>query len=215
MILKRMRLYVEPTHITNCYIVADEKTKEAMVVDPGGEANKIINMLKVLDVKLKYIVLTHCHADHTGAVNELKKALGGKILVHRDEMDGLFNPNVNLVDMVGEHKDVLEADCRVDDGDIIHVGDLEFRIIHTPGHTKGGICLYCEEERLLFSGDTLFGGTWGRTDLPTGNIKQIMQSITNKLLILPEDTIIYPGHGRSSMIRDEEPIYFNLQPKKI
>lgn len=215
MILKRMRLYVEPTHVTNCYIVADEKTKEAMVVDPGAEAEKVIEMLNVLDVKLKYIVLTHCHADHTGAVIEIKNKLGGKILVHRDEKDGLFNPDINLNDMIGENKDVLDADSRVDDNDIIHVGNIEFRIIHTPGHTKGGICLYCEEEKMLFSGDTLFRGTWGRTDLPTGNLKEIMQSITNKLLILPEDTIIYPGHGKPSMICEEEPIYFNLQPRKI
>lgn len=215
MILKRIRLYVEPTHITNCYVVADNETKEAMVVDPGGEAEKIIEMIKLLDVKLKYIALTHCHADHTGAVMELKNALGGKILVHRDEKDSLFNPDVNLTDMIGEHKEVLEADSRLDDGDIIHVGNIEFKIIHTPGHTKGGICLYCEKEKLLFSGDTLFRGTWGRTDLPTGDFKEIMHSIANKLLVLPEDTIIYPGHGKSSMIREEEPIYFNLQPRKM
>lgn len=136
-------------------------------------------------------------------------------MVHRDEKDALFNPEVSLKDMIGEHKNVLEADSRLDDGDKIHVGDIEFRIIHTPGHTKGGICLYCEKEKLLFSGDTLFRGTWGRTDLPTGDFKEIMRSITNKLLILPEDTIIYPGHGKSSMIREEEPIYFNLQPRKL
>lgn len=215
MILKRMKLYVEPTHITNCYIVADEKTKEAMIIDPGGEADKIIEMINILEVKLKYIILTHCHADHTGAVNEVKNALGGKVLFHRDEKEGLFNPSINLVDVVGEHKAVLEADSRVDDGDNIHIGELEFKVIHTPGHTKGGICLYCDEEKMLFSGDTLFRGTWGRTDLPTGNFEEIMKSITNKLLILPEDTIIYPGHGKTSMIREEEPIYFNLQPRKI
>ena len=196
MILKRVRVYVEPTHVTNCYIVADEKTKEAMIVDPGGEAEKIIEMINILGVKVKYIVLTHCHADHTGALKEIKTALGGKILVHRFENDGLVNPDINLEDYVGEHHTFIEADSRVDDGDIIHVGDLEFKIIHTPGHTKGGICLYCSKEKLLFSGDTLFRGTWGRTDLPTGDINEIMKSITNKLLILPEDTIIYPGHRK-------------------
>ena len=89
----------------------------------------------------------------------------------------------------------LEADSRIDDGDLIHLGDLEFRVIHTPGHTKGGTSLYCEKESCLFSGDTLFRGTWGRTDLPTGSIEDIMDSIVNKLMILPDDTICYPGHG--------------------
>lgn len=215
MILKRMRLYVEPTHVTNCYIVADENTKEAMVVDPGAEADKIIEMIKVLGVTIKYIVLTHCHADHIGAVMPLKNALGGKILIHRKEAESLYNPEISLTDIIGEHRIVLEADSRLDDGDVIHIGDIEFKIIHTPGHTVGGICLYCEKEKLLLSGDTLFRGTWGRTDLPTGDFKDIMRSITNKLLVLPEDTIIYPGHGKSSMIREEEPIYFNLQPRKI
>lgn len=215
MILKRIRLCVEPTHITNCYIVADEKSKEAMIIDPGAQAEEVINMIKILEVKLKYIVLTHCHADHKGAVPEIKKELGGKLLVHRDEIEGILNPEINLEDIIGDNKNLLEVDSRLDDGDIIHVGDIQFRIIHTPGHTKGGICLYCEKEKMLFSGDTLFRGTWGRTDLPTGNLREIMSSITNKLLVLPEDTIIYPGHGKSSMIREEEPIYFNLQPRKL
>ena len=214
MILKRLRLYVEDTHITNCYIIVDENTKEAMVVDPGAEPDKITNMIEVLNVKIKYIVLTHCHVDHIGSVQELKNRCGGKILIHRDEVEGLYNPEISLCEMIGKNKIVLEADSRLDDGDVIHVGNIEFRIIHTPGHTKGGICLYCEKEKMLLSGDTLFRGTWGRTDLPTGDFKSIMRSITNKLLILPEDTIIYPGHGKSSMIREEEPIYFNLQPRK-
>lgn len=215
MIFKRLKLYVGDSFITNCYIVEDEETKETMVVDPGAEAYKVIEMVKVIGGKLKYIVLTHCHADHIGGVKEVKKELGGKILIHRDETEGLKTPEISLTNTIGEEKNlVIEADARLDDEDMIHVGKLAFRIIHTPGHTKGGISLYCEEEKLLISGDTLFRGTWGRTDLPTGSMEDIMKSIMNKLLILPEDTIIYPGHGKSSMIKDEEPIYFNLQPRK-
>ena len=90
----------------------------------------------------------------------------------------------------------VEADSRVDDGDLLHIGDLEFRIIHTPGHTKGGISLYCEKEKMLFSGDTIFRGSWGRTDLPTSSFEEIIDSITNKLLVLPGDTIVYPGHRK-------------------
>ena len=107
----------------------------------------------------------------------------------------------------------LEADSIVDDGDLIHLGNLEFKVIHTPGHTAGGTSLYCEKENMLFSGDTLFRGTWGRTDLPTSNFKQIMNSITNKLMVLPEQTIVYPGHGKITMIKEEKPIYLELKPK--
>ena len=107
----------------------------------------------------------------------------------------------------------LEADSRIDDGDLIHIGDLEFKVIHTPGHTAGGSSLYCDSEKLLFSGDTLFRGTWGRTDLPTSNFKQIIDSITNKLMKLPDETIVYPGHGKSTKIGEEKPIYLELKPR--
>lgn len=214
MILKRVKLNIGDAHITNCYIIKDEKSEEIMIVDPGGEPHKVIEMVRILGGNVKYIVLTHCHADHIGGVTEVKNALGGKILVHRDDVEGLYNSEISLPYVLGLNQIELEADSRVDDEDTIHIGDIEFRVIHTPGHTQGGICLYCEQENLVLSGDTLFRGTWGRTDLPTGSSVAIMQSITNKLLILPEETIIYPGHGKSSMIKDEEPIYFNLQPRK-
>ena len=97
----------------------------------------------------------------------------------------------------------------------MHIGNIEFKVIHTPGHTCGGSSLYCEEEKMIFTGDTLFRGTWGRTDLPTSNFAEIMDSITNKLMQLPEETIIYPGHGKSSMIKDERPIYFELKPRLL
>ena len=107
----------------------------------------------------------------------------------------------------------LEADSRVDEGDKLHLGKLEFIVIHTPGHTRGGTSLYCEKEGLVFSGDTLFKGTWGRTDLPTSSLLDIMDSITKKLLVLPEETIVYPGHGKITRIREEKPIYLNLKPR--
>lgn len=108
----------------------------------------------------------------------------------------------------------IEIDARLDDNDEIHLGEICFRVITTPGHTSGGICLYCAEHKLLFSGDTLFSGIWGRTDLPTSSFEDIMASIANKLMILPEETIVYPGHGKPTMISEEEKIYLDLKPKK-
>ena len=208
MILKRLKIKTWAGALTNCYIVFDEDSKEIMVVDPAGDVDRIVQMLDILGGNLKYIYLTHCHGDHIGGVSELQEKKGGRILIHRDDAEGLNNPNINMTDYIGIKNDInLGADSRIDDGDLLHLGNLEFTVIHTPGHTKGGSSLYCEEQKLLFSGDTLFRGTWGRTDLPTADFKQIMNSITNKLMILPEDTIVYPGHGKSTMIGEEKPIY--------
>lgn len=214
MILKKIPVETALGEPTNCYIVEDEQTKEAMVIDPGGEPEKIIEMLDTLGIdNLKYIYLTHCHGDHFGGILELKEKKGGKVLIHRDDAEGLYNIGISLTYYIGMEDITLEADSRVDEGDLIHIGNIEFRVIHTPGHTKGGTCLYCEKEKLLFSGDTLFRGTWGRTDLPTSNFADIINSITNKLAILPDDTIVYPGHGRTTRIKEEEPIYLSLRPR--
>ena len=213
MILKLIRVKSHLRELTNCYIVMDEDTKETMVIDPGGEPDKIIEMLNILDAKVKYIYLTHCHGDHIGAVNKIKEEKGGKILIHRYDSAGLNNKDVNLSPIIDMGDIELEADSRVDDNDLIHLGNLEFKVIHTPGHTKGGSSLYCEKEGLVFTGDTLFRGTWGRTDLPTSSFVEIMDSITNKLLKLPDDTIVYPGHGKSTKIGEERIIYEELKPR--
>lgn len=213
MILKELKILTPLGMPTNCYIIVDEESKETMVVDPAGDVDKIVEMIDILEGKLKYIYLTHCHGDHIGGVSELKERLGGKILIHRIDSEGLNDVNINLGDYVGVGMITLDADSRVDDGDLIHLGNLEFRIIHTPGHTAGSTSLYCEKEKFLISGDTLFRGTWGRTDLPTSNFEDIIDSIVNKLLILPGETIVYPGHGKVTMIREEKPIYLELRPK--
>lgn len=213
MILKELKILTPLGMPTNCYIIVDEESKETMVVDPAGDVDKIVEMIDILEGKLKYIYLTHCHGDHIGGVSELKERLGGKILIHRIDSEGLNDVNINLGDYVGVGMITLDADSRVDDGDLIHLGNLEFRIIHTPGHTAGSTSLYCEKEKFLISGDTLFRGTWGRTDLPTSNFEDIIDSIVNKLLILPGETIVYPGHGKVTMIEEEKPIYLELRPK--
>ena len=215
MILKKIEVVAGGKNFTtNCYIVADEESKEAMVIDPGGEVEKIIEMLDILDVKLKYIFLTHCHGDHIGGMNELKAKKGGKILISREDYKGLKDETLSLTYFIEMKNPDVEADSRVDDNDLIHIGNIEFKVIATPGHTKGGLCLFSAEHKMLFSGDTLFSGTWGRTDLPTGSLEDIMNSIIHKLLVLPEDTIVYPGHGKSTMIREEKPIYLELRKKE-
>ena len=215
MILKELKINTWIGDPTNCYIILDEKSKEIMVIDPAGKADEIIEMINILNGKVKYIYLTHCHSDHIGAVNEIKEKCGGKILIHRYDSEGLNDANINLSNIIDIPKIELEADSRLDDSDLLHLGDLEFRVIHTPGHTRGSTCLYCEQEKCLFSGDTLFRGTWGRTDLPTSNTEDIINSITKKLMLLPDDTMVYPGHGRATMLKDEKPIYLELKPKLI
>lgn len=213
MILKELKINTWIGDPTNCYIITDEESKETMVIDPAGDVEKIAQMIEILKGNLKYIYLTHCHGDHIAGVTELKNRCGGKILIHRYDSEGLNNPEINLTPYIGMPEIVLEADSRIDDKDQIHLGNLEFKVIHTPGHTKGSTSLYCEKENCLFSGDTLFRGTWGRTDLPTSSIEDIMDSITNKLMKLPDETICYPGHGLSTKIKDEKPIYLELKPK--
>lgn len=198
---------------TNCYIVIDEESKEIMVIDPAGEIDKIEELIGIMEGKLKYIYLTHCHGDHILGVMELKSRCGGKILIHREDSEGLNNPEINLTPYIGVGEIELEADSRIDDEDLIHLGNLEFKVLHTPGHTKGSSSLYCEKENCLFSGDTIFRGTWGRTDLPTSSREDIIKSIEEKIMVLPDETIVYPGHGMMTMLKDEKPIYLELKPK--
>lgn len=196
MILKRIKMNAGAIMGENCYIIQDEKTKETMIIDPGNVSEHLIETLDAMHVKMKYILLTHCHGDHIGGVQKIKEKYGGKILIHRIDAIGLKDININLSTHIGLEPVILQEDARIDDGDLLHVGDLEFKVIYTPGHTSGSISLYCEKEKMLFSGDTLFRGSWGRTDLPTSSFDDIIASITDKLINLPADTIVYPGHRK-------------------
>lgn len=212
MILKRIKVQMKFVGETNCYIIVDETQKKAMVIDPAGAVPKIIEILDTLGAELVYIYLTHCHADHINGVNELKKEKGGKVLIHRKGRENLENRVPVLAEYIGLPPIYVKEDSIVDDEDILHVGDLKFRVIYTPGHTDDGTALYCEKEEMLFSGDTLFKGAWGRVDLPTSDFDAIMNSIIKKLLVLPENTIVYPGHGKPTRIGDEKPIYLEAKP---
>lgn len=167
MILKKIKVETLIGNITNCYIVADEEKREGICIDPAGDLDKILEMLDILGVKLKYIYLTHCHADHIGALEALREKTGVRFLIHRIENENLRNPEVNLTNRLGLKNIEIESDARVDEGDLLHVGDIEFVVLHTPGHTNGGSSLYSEKYNMVFTGDTLFKGTYGRYDLPT------------------------------------------------
>lgn len=187
---------------TNCYIIQDEITKEAMCIDPGGNIEKIEEMIKILNAKLKYIYLTHSHLDHIEKAQELKEKFNCEILISRLGMENINNVEVNLSSMLGKNI-YTKVDARVDDKDILHIGEIEFEVLLTPGHTNDSTCLYFRKEGIIFTGDTLMFMGYGRTDLPTGSLKDLKKSL-KKIYALPEDTFVYPGHGIATTIKDEK-----------
>lgn len=197
---------------TNCYIMQDEETKEAICIDPGGSIEKIIEMLKILNAKLKYIYLTHSHMDHIEKAEELKDIYGGEILISRKGAENINNPEINLSSMSGVEL-YTTVDSRVDDKDILHIGKIELEVILTPGHTNDGTSLYCKEEGIVFTGDTLMYMGYGRTDFPTGNLRELKKSL-KKLFALPENTFVYPGHGIATTIGDEKGENYDTKIKR-
>lgn len=188
---------------TNCYIVACGETGEAMVIDPGlseGECGEILDEISAHHLQLRYIVNTHGHPDHTSCNGVLKQATGAEILIHQDDGHLLIEPRGLFVEAVVSPP----ADRLVRDGDMIRVGKLEFEVIHTPGHSRGGVSLYCESESVIFSGDTLFNRSIGRIDLAGSSAEDMGRSLREKLMKLPEQTIVYPGHGPETTIGEEK-----------
>ena len=198
MILKR--LVVGP-FASNCYIVGSEPTKEGMVIDPGDEARQILKKVKDLQLDIKVIVLTHGHIDHIGAVSEVKEATGAEVAIHTDDAKSISGQEGQLISMLVSglsYPAPPSPDRLLNGGDSIDIGDLNFLVLHTPGHTPGGICLL--GNGVMFTGDTLFNCGVGRTDLPGGSYSQLMNSLHTKLMVLPDETIVYPGHGPETTI---------------
>lgn len=187
------------SYAANCYIVADEVTKEALVVDPGAEPERILKRIADHGLSVKYIVLTHGHGDHIGAASALKAATQAPIYIHHEDAHMLEDASKNLTVTMGKSV-AFSADQTIGHKEKLSVGAVSCKIIHTPGHTEGGICLYFEKDRVLISGDTLFYGSVGRSDLAGGNHKTLIGSITRELMALNDDVTVYPGHGSSTSI---------------
>lgn len=198
MIIKN--IVVGPLEV-NCFIIADDKTMEAMVVDPGDEPDRIMEIVKGNNLKVKYIVCTHAHFDHVGAISELKEETDAKIVIHKEELE-IYSAAKDQAAFWGYELEPLpEPDMFVREGDKLEIGDLIFEILHTPGHSPGGICLY--GENIIFTGDTLFAGSVGRTDFYGGDINKLKNSF-RRLILLPPDIRVFAGHGPSTTTGSEK-----------
>ena len=197
------RVVVSP-FATNCYIVGSEASKQGIIIDPGDEAEAILGRVADLELDIKLIVLTHGHIDHVGALKAVKEASGAEMAIHADDAKSLrgLRGFLQSVLVPGLSYPVPPPPERLlQDGDSLDVSDLCFKVLHTPGHTPGGICLL--GEGVVFSGDTLFNYGIGRTDLPGGSYHRLMESIRTRLLVLPDNTVVYPGHGPETTVGAE------------
>jgi hydroxyacylglutathione hydrolase len=185
----------------NCYVMGCEKTREGVIIDPGGDAGMIIGLYSRLGLKIVHVLNTHGHFDHIGANRAVLEATGADLLIHEADVPllGKGNATAALFGLRTENSPLPDGD--LSDGMTIPVGNLEIRVIHTPGHTPGGCCFLVDG--ILISGDTLFADSVGRTDFPGGSSDSLMKSIRDKLMVLEDDTVVYPGHGPSTTIGRE------------
>jgi hydroxyacylglutathione hydrolase len=185
----------------NCYVVGSGKTGEGLVIDPGGDAKEIINTINITRLKIKYIILTHGHADHIAALYDIKSYTGAPVAIHRADVNFLLGPKEYSVMWGISYRTPDNPDRLLDEGDFIEIGDLRLKVIHTPGHTPGSICLQMDNK--IFTGDTLMYRGIGMTYLPGSSRRQLIDSIQSQLLVLPDEIQLYPGHGRQTAVGDE------------
>lgn len=184
---------------TNGYIVYNDDN-ECIIADPGFEAEKVYKFVEENGLKPLAIVLTHAHFDHISAVNEVKNRYNIGCYCHEYEKELMRDAVLNLSGLNGRDKVEISPDYTFVDDEVVQIGGISFKVMHTPGHTKGGVCLYFEKDKILITGDTLFRGTVGRTDLPTGNYNEIIRSLNDKLMKLDDDVAVYPGHGYKTTV---------------
>lgn len=188
----------------NCFILGCEESKEGVVVDPGAEPGKIISAINRLGLRITSILNTHGHFDHVGGNSKLQEHTGAKLLVHEGDVRLLSMASDVAARYGATGENSPPPDAYLTDGMVIPVGSIQLQVIHTPGHTPGGCCLYLADEGVLISGDTLFAEGVGRTDFPGGSHKALIESIRTRLFILPGETMVYPGHGPSTTIGHEK-----------
>ena len=187
----------------NCSVVGDEVTREAIVIDPGDDIDDVLALVRKHNLQVKQIVITHAHIDHVGGAMKLRAATGAPILLNQNDYELLKMLDVQAawLGMVPPGK--VEIDQSLGQADTVKAGSLTADVIHTPGHTEGSVCLYFPAENKLIAGDTLFAGSIGRTDLPGGSMQTILRSLHEKVLALPDETIVIPGHGPLTTIGEE------------
>lgn len=190
--------------MANCFILGCEKTKEAVVIDPGDEDERILLELSKEKLTVKYIVNTHGHFDHVAANKPMKKATGADILIHEADAPMLTQLSAMAVSFGLSAENSPPADKMLKEGDVIEFGEYSLKVIHTPGHSPGSLSFYCEQEKKIFVGDTLFAGSIGRTDLPGGDYNSLIKNVSQKLFTLDEDIVVYPGHGPETTIGTEK-----------
>ncbi len=188
---------------TNSYLILNEDTKEILIVDPATCPDYMLSHVKSHGYIPKGILLTHGHFDHVMGIEGWLNEYEIPVYLHEDEKEVLANSNLNLSVMVGKYYAYDKVET-LKDGEILDIAGFSFKVIHTPGHTKGGCCYYEENEAVLISGDTLFKSSVGRSDFPTGNMSTLVKSIKERLFVLPDDVMVYPGHNSLTCIADEK-----------
>jgi len=187
----------------NCSVIGDEATREAMVIDPGDDIEEVLALIAKHNLKVQQIVITHAHIDHVGGAMKLRAATGAPILLNQNDYELLkmLDVQASWIGMPSPGK--VDIDQSITQADTVKAGSLVASVIHTPGHTEGSVCLYFPAEQKLIAGDTLFAGSIGRTDLPGGSFDKILRSLHQKVLALPDETVVVPGHGPLTTIGEE------------